>query len=151
MACLLVMFFNGRLAMPCMRRDDVRHATLLFCAEGGTVWAIGVGEGSTNMMTRGKKLSALRELMSLKSTVLTHENLYEWLGELHRTVIRYWPQSNLSYVIAGLFLTEQSDDGVKVIVFRDGGKKMKQKIQAAKRFLSMQIAQLKSTLDVVDP
>ena len=89
--------------------------------------------------------------MSLKSTVLTQENLYKWLGDLQRTVIRYWPQSNLFYVIAGLFLTEQSEDGVQVIVFRDGGKNMKQKIQTAKRFLSLQIAQLKSTLDVVDP
>ena len=34
-ACLLVMFCFGRLAMPCMRRDDVRHATLLFSAVGG--------------------------------------------------------------------------------------------------------------------
>ena len=31
-ACLLVMFFNGRLAMPCMRRENVRHATLSFRA-----------------------------------------------------------------------------------------------------------------------
>ena len=34
-ACLLIMFSDGRLAMPYSRRENVRHATLLFCAEGG--------------------------------------------------------------------------------------------------------------------
>ena len=31
-ACLLIMFCYGRLAMPLERREKVRHATLLFCA-----------------------------------------------------------------------------------------------------------------------
>ena len=31
-ACLLIMFLNGRLAMPLERREKARHATLLFCA-----------------------------------------------------------------------------------------------------------------------
>ena len=34
-ACLLIMFVSRRLAMPPLRRENVRHATLLFCAEGG--------------------------------------------------------------------------------------------------------------------
>ena len=34
-ACLLIMFTRGRLAMPCMRRENVRHATLLFRAKSG--------------------------------------------------------------------------------------------------------------------
>ena len=33
-ACLLIMFLQGRLAMPHMRHENVRHATLLFRAEG---------------------------------------------------------------------------------------------------------------------
>ena len=40
-ACLLIMFFRGRLAMPCMRRENVRHATLLFCAKGVNVRTTG--------------------------------------------------------------------------------------------------------------
>ena len=44
MACLLIMFSVGRLAMPFLRRDDVRHATLLFCAEGVNVQTTGAGE-----------------------------------------------------------------------------------------------------------
>ena len=35
---------KGRLAMPSVRRENVRHATLLFCAEGVTVRTIGVEE-----------------------------------------------------------------------------------------------------------
>lgn len=35
MACLLIMFCLGRLAMPPLEHDDVRHATLLFSAVGG--------------------------------------------------------------------------------------------------------------------
>ena len=34
-ACLLIMFLFGRLAMPLKRREKVRHATLLFRAGGG--------------------------------------------------------------------------------------------------------------------
>ena len=37
-ACLLIMFLKGRLAMPCIRHENVRHATLLFCAEGVGPW-----------------------------------------------------------------------------------------------------------------
>ena len=37
-ACLLIMFTRGRLAMPCIRRENVRHATLLFHAEGVGPW-----------------------------------------------------------------------------------------------------------------
>ena len=33
-ACLLIMFLNGRLAMPYPRRENVRHATLLYCRKG---------------------------------------------------------------------------------------------------------------------
>ena len=29
-ACLLIMFYLGRLAMPFLKRENVRHATLLF-------------------------------------------------------------------------------------------------------------------------
>ncbi len=36
-ACLLIMFVSRRLAMPPLRREHVRHATLLFCAKGVTV------------------------------------------------------------------------------------------------------------------
>ena len=32
-ACLHIMFSDGRLAMPYSRRENVRHATLLFCAK----------------------------------------------------------------------------------------------------------------------
>ena len=42
MACLLIMFCLGRLAMPPLEHDDVRHATLLFCAEGVNVRTMGV-------------------------------------------------------------------------------------------------------------
>ena len=35
--------------MPCMRRENVRHATLLFCAEGVNVRTIGAGEGRKQM------------------------------------------------------------------------------------------------------
>ena len=38
------MFFNGRLAMPLKRRENVRHATLLFCAESVNVQTTGAGE-----------------------------------------------------------------------------------------------------------
>ena len=37
-ACLLIMFLKGRLAMPCIRHEKVRHATLLFRAECGEPW-----------------------------------------------------------------------------------------------------------------
>ena len=37
-ACLLIMFYDGRLAMPSLRRENVRHATLLFRAEGDGPW-----------------------------------------------------------------------------------------------------------------
>ena len=43
-ACLLIMFFQGRLAMPSMGHENVRHATLLFCAEGVNVRVTGAGE-----------------------------------------------------------------------------------------------------------
>ena len=36
-ACFLIMFVIGRLAMPCMRRENVRHATLFSRAEGVNV------------------------------------------------------------------------------------------------------------------
>ena len=36
-ACLLIMFCRRRLAMPSSRCENVRHATLLFCAEGVNV------------------------------------------------------------------------------------------------------------------
>ena len=39
-ACLLIMFVSRRLAMPPLRRENVRHATLLFCAEGVNVRAM---------------------------------------------------------------------------------------------------------------
>jgi hypothetical protein len=32
-ACLLIMFCFRRLAMPFLRRENVRHATLFFCAK----------------------------------------------------------------------------------------------------------------------
>ena len=44
MACLLIMFVSRRLAMPPLRRETVRHATLLFCAEGVNVQITGAGE-----------------------------------------------------------------------------------------------------------
>ena len=47
-ACLLVMFSVGRLAMPFLKREKVRHATLLFCAEGGNLQTIGVGSRMKN-------------------------------------------------------------------------------------------------------
>ena len=31
-ACLLIMFLKGRLAMPCIKHEGVRHATFSFCA-----------------------------------------------------------------------------------------------------------------------
>ena len=34
-ACLLIVFCRRRLAMPSSRHENVRHATLLFCALGG--------------------------------------------------------------------------------------------------------------------
>ena len=42
-ACLLIMFLKGRLAMPSVGRENVRHATLLFCALGGRAF---VGKGA---------------------------------------------------------------------------------------------------------
>ena len=44
-ACLLIMFLQWRLAMPSLERENVRHATLLFRAEGVTVRTTGAGEG----------------------------------------------------------------------------------------------------------
>ena len=44
MACLLIMFTRRRLAMPSIGRENVRHATLLSCAEGVNVQTTGVGE-----------------------------------------------------------------------------------------------------------
>ena len=41
-ACLLIMFQSGRLAMPSIRHENVRHATLLFRAKGVNVRVIGV-------------------------------------------------------------------------------------------------------------
>ena len=49
-ACLLIMFFDGRLAMPHIRHENVRHATLLFCAEGVNVRTTGAGERRKEMM-----------------------------------------------------------------------------------------------------
>ena len=36
-ACLLIMFLQWRLAMPSLEHENVRHATLLFRAEGVNV------------------------------------------------------------------------------------------------------------------
>ena len=49
MACLHIMFLDRRLAMPFLRRENVRHATLLFRAEGVTVQDVGV-EGNVNAL-----------------------------------------------------------------------------------------------------
>ena len=47
-ACLLIMFVSRRLAMPPLRHENVRHATLLFCAEGVNVQlSTGVEEEAT--------------------------------------------------------------------------------------------------------
>ena len=43
-ACLLIMFYDGRLAMPYSRHENARHATLLFCAEGVNVRITGAEE-----------------------------------------------------------------------------------------------------------
>ena len=48
MACLHIMFFNGRLAMPYSRRENVRHATLLFRAEGVNMQTKQAREGKRN-------------------------------------------------------------------------------------------------------
>ena len=42
-ACLLIMFLQGRLAMPHIRHENVRHATLLYHAKGVTVRTSGAG------------------------------------------------------------------------------------------------------------
>ena len=47
-ACLLIMFLKGRLAMPSRWRENVRHATLLFCVEGVNVRTTGAGEKESN-------------------------------------------------------------------------------------------------------
>ena len=44
-ACLLIMFVIGRLAMPSMGHENARHATLLFCAEGDNVRTTGARGG----------------------------------------------------------------------------------------------------------
>ena len=43
-ACLLIMFYDGRLAMPYSKREKVRHATLLFCAGSVNVQGNGAEE-----------------------------------------------------------------------------------------------------------
>ena len=43
------MFTRGRLAMPHIRHENVRHATLLFCAEGVNVRTTGAGEKEEKM------------------------------------------------------------------------------------------------------
>ena len=49
-ACLLIMFYLGRLAMPYSRRENVRHATLFLSAPRvSTCWQIGV-ERKENLM-----------------------------------------------------------------------------------------------------
>ena len=49
MACLLIMFTRGRLAMPSIEHENVRHATLLFCAEGDTLRTTGAGRKRKQM------------------------------------------------------------------------------------------------------
>ena len=59
-ACLLIMFFQGRLAMPSMGHENVRHATLIFRAEGVGLWqAIGAGEKEIMKMIKKLMMFAL--------------------------------------------------------------------------------------------
>ena len=62
-ACLLIMFLQGRLAMPHMRHENVRHATLLFRAEGVNVLTTSAEERSK----RDSKKSARRKAVCGKS------------------------------------------------------------------------------------
>ena len=65
MACLLSMFSDGRLAMPLERRENVRHATLLFCAEGGDVQRKARSkEGFRHMQTEALFAERWKELES---------------------------------------------------------------------------------------
>ena len=57
-ACLLIMFLNGRLAMPLERRENVRHATLLFSAFGGGPWQMSKAVGKKRLMATIKAMVA---------------------------------------------------------------------------------------------
>ncbi|MBQ6010155.1 MAG: leucine-rich repeat protein, partial [Kiritimatiellae bacterium] len=69
------MFTRGRLAMPSLRRENVRHATLLFCVEGVNVRTTGAGEESVSMIKKlmmlvvGGVLSAALPLAAATETV----------------------------------------------------------------------------------
>ena len=60
-ACLLIMFYIGRLAMPSIRRENVRHATLLFCAEGINVRTKGRGRKKEEMELFGGRCDCRKD------------------------------------------------------------------------------------------
>ena len=66
------MFYYGRLAMPLLRRENVRHATLLFCAEGVNVRTTGAEERAKQMdeMT-SEELRKLKEAQPDDSIVIS--------------------------------------------------------------------------------
>ena len=65
MACLLIMFCLGRLAMPPLEHDDVRHATLSSRAEGGDVQPkVRSKEGFRHMQTEALFAERWKELES---------------------------------------------------------------------------------------
>ena len=71
MACLLIIFQSGRLAMPSTGYENVRHATLLFCAEGVNVRTTGVER-------KGK------EKMSDETGSAVDEQIKKWAEEYER-------------------------------------------------------------------
>ena len=56
-ACLLIMFLNGRLAMPLERRENVRHATLLSAPAGGK--CVRDRRGESEEMTKNRILKCI--------------------------------------------------------------------------------------------
>ena len=66
-ACLLIMFLNGRLAMPYPRRDNVRHATLIFRALER--WAVKMCSSEQEERLVRMKLNVNLQLMAVMISV----------------------------------------------------------------------------------
>ena len=87
MACLLIMFFNGRLAMPYSRREDVRHATLLFCVGGDNVQTSDAYERSI-IMTKQILLAILSIVATTSFAATAIVNGIEWTYSVYYYIER---------------------------------------------------------------
>ena len=83
------MFLQWRLAMPSLERENVRHATLLFCAEGVNVRTTGAGEGQTShVLEKGwhRKFIGCQGYLSLETAFHLQERRMS-LWKLHLELV----------------------------------------------------------------